>query len=193
MQKISISLAVALVIIAAVAGIGVGYWYTPQYSMSMYDRNMIDLGQPDKWVDLRYLDAMISHHREAVRLAEQAGISEKPEIKRLCVEILKTEPLAIAALYQWKKEWYGDIKPVQEPEVVHLGSYNRNFDLRFLNALIAHHENGIRMTREIRMKSSRSEVLDNADMVEQELHEGLGMLREWRKKWYAIGDGNTHL
>jgi len=192
MQKISISLAVALAIISAVAGIGVGYWYTPQYSLSMYDKKMMDLGQADKWVDLRYLDAMISHHREALRFAEQAGISQKPEIKRLSADILKTEPLAIAELYRWKKEWYSDIKPVQEPESVHLGSYNRTFDLRFLNALVAHHENGIQLTREIRLKSSRNDVLDNAERVEHALHESLRMLREWRKEWYNIPESNLH-
>jgi len=192
MQKISISLAVALAIISAVAGIGVGYWYTPQYSLSMYDKKMMDLGQADKWVDLRYLDAMISHHREALRLAEQAGISQKPEIKRLSADILKTEPLAIAELYRWKKGWYSDIKPVQEPESVHLGSYNRTFDLRFLNALVAHHENGIQLTREIRLKSSRNDVLDNAERVEHALHESLRMLREWRKEWYNIPESNLH-
>ncbi|MCX6178734.1 MAG: DUF305 domain-containing protein [Chlorobiales bacterium] len=193
MQKISISLAVALAIISAIVGIGVGYWFTPQYTMSMYDKNTMDLGQPDKWVDLRYLEGMISHDQEAIRLAEQAGISEKQEIKKLIAEILKTEPLAIAELYQWKKEWYDDIKPVQAPQPPHLGRYNKTFDLRFLNALIAHHENGIKMVREIRLKSNRSEVLDNADKVELGLQKDLDKLMMWRKEWYNIPDTNTHL
>jgi uncharacterized protein (DUF305 family) len=193
MQKISISLAVALTIVSAIAGIGVGYWYTPQYSMSMYDKNMMGLGEPDKWVDLRYLDGMIAHHREAVRLAEQAGISERAEIKKLSAEIRKNEEIAIAELYHWKKEWYGDSKPVLEPHTAHLGSYNKTFDLRFLNAFIAHDENGKRMTQEIRLKSSRNEVLDNADKVERELHEELGRLMELRKEWYGSSDMNTHL
>ena len=180
MQKISISLTVALVIVSAVVGIGIGYWYTPQYLMSMFDKNMMGLGEPDKWVDLRYLNGMIAQHREAVRLAEQAGIR-------------KNEAIAIAELYHWKKEWYGDSKPVQEPQTAHLGSYNKTFDLRFLNALIAHDENDIRMSREIRLKSSRNEVLDSADKVELERHEELGMLMEWRKEWYGSSGINTHL
>ena len=192
MQKISISLTVALAIISAVAGIGVGYWYTPQYSLSMYDKNMMDLGQPDKWVDLRYLNAMISHHLEAVRLAKQAGISERSEIKRLSSEIRKHEPISIEELYRWKSEWYGDRKPVQEPETAHLGSYNKTFDLRFLNALIAHHENGMRLAKEIRLKSSRSNILDNADTEEHALNESTDMLRKWRKEWYSIADSNPH-
>jgi uncharacterized protein (DUF305 family) len=63
---------------------------------------------------------------------------------------------------------------------------SKTFDLRFLNALIAHHENGIVMTQEVRAKSSRAEVLDNADAVEAFLKKTGVMLREWRKAWYNI-------
>jgi len=193
MKNISLFLAVALSIVMAVIGIGAGYWLTPQYSLSMYDKNSMDLGQPDKWVDLRYLDGMIAHHRGAILLAEKASISQRTEIRNLCKEILKNEPVAIAELYKWKKEWYGDQRKVRDPQVANLGSSDSKLDLRFLNALIAHHENGVRMTREIRLKSSRSEVLDNADAVELFLKGGLGMLREWRKELYNVIDTNPYL
>jgi uncharacterized protein (DUF305 family) len=188
MQKITLSLAISLMIVSAVAGIGVGYWLTPQYTLSMYDKNVMDLGQPDKWIDLRYIDAMIAHHRGAMLLAEQARQSKNPEIEGLAASILKDEPPNIDELYRWKKAWYGDTRSVRDPLVPRLGAYDRTFDLRFLNALIAHHRNGILMTREIRLKSSRSEVLDNADKVEQFLSGGVAMLRDWRMKWYNVSD-----
>jgi uncharacterized protein (DUF305 family) len=193
MKKVSFSLAVSLTIVMAIVGIGVGYWLTPQYSLSMYDKNTMDLGQPDKWVDLRYLDGMIAHHREAMMLAEEAAISPRAEIRKLSGDILKNEPVAIAELYEWKVAWYGDYKKVRDPEAAHLGNYNKTFDLRFLNALIAHHENGIRMTMDIRLKSSRSDILDNADRVELFLQERLGKLRLWRKEWYNISEKNLSL
>ncbi|MEI8033134.1 MAG: DUF305 domain-containing protein [Chlorobiaceae bacterium] len=193
MQKISLSLAVSLAIVMLVAGIGIGYSLTPQYSLSMYDRNTMDLGQPDKWVDLRYIDAMIAHHRGAILLAEEAAISERAEIKSLGADIRKNEPVAIAELYRMKKEWYGDRRRVSDPQVPKLGSYDKTFDLRFLNALVAHHENGIRMTRDIRLKSSRAEIIDNADAVEQFLKGGIAMLRGWRKTWYNVIDSSPYL
>jgi len=193
MKNISLALAVSLMIVSGVAGIGVGYWLTPEYRMSMYDRETMDLGQPDKWVDLRYLDAMVAHHREAMLLAGQARSSGRKEVRQLASEILRDEPAKIAELYRWKKAWYGDSRSVRDPEVPHLGTPDRTFDLRFLNALIIHHENGIRMTREIRRKSSRNQVLDNADSVELFLRGGLGMLREWRKAWYQVIDTNPYL
>lgn len=186
MTKISIYLASALMIITGVLGIGIGYYLTPQYTLTMYDKNTMDLGRADKWVDLRYVNAMIAHHRGAILLAEQAQVSQRPDIQNLTKDILKNEPVAIAELYAWKKAWYNDIRVVADPISPKLGSYDEKLDLRFLNALIAHHELGVTMTKDIRTKSSRVEVLNNADAVEAFLNGGIEMLKGWRINWYAI-------
>lgn len=186
MTKISIYLASALIIITGIMGIAVGYILTPSYSLNMYDKNVMDLGRADKWIDLRYVNAMISHHRGAMLLAEQAQKSERVEVQNLAKDILKNEPAAIAELYAWKKTWYNDTKSVSDPIGPKLGAYDEKLDLRFLNALIAHHQNGIIMTKDIRTKSSRLEVLNNADAVEAFLNGGIDMLKEWRKNWYNI-------
>lgn len=186
MQKISTYLSVSLIVIGFIIGVGVGYSFTPQYSLSMYDKNGMDLGRADKWIDLRYINAMISHHRGAILLAEQAEQSTRPEVQNLAKEIQKNEPVLIEELYKQKKDWYGDTKKVSDPVVSNLGSINDTFDLRFLNALIAHHENGIEMTKDARIKSSRNEILDNANAVEKFLTDTGVMLKEWRNTWYNI-------
>ena len=186
MSKISTYLAVSLILISFVAGIGAGYSFTPQYSLSMYDKNSMDLGQADKWVDLRYINAMIAHHRGAILVAKQAEQSKRFEVQNLAQEIQKNEPVLIAELYKWKKDWYGDTKNVKDPIVPNLGSYDDTFDLRFLNAVISHHQNGITMTKDIRIKSSRSEVLNNANAVEKFLTESGEMLKGWRTSWFNI-------
>jgi uncharacterized protein (DUF305 family) len=186
MKKISIYLASALMVITGVLGVGIGYYLTPQYTLSMYDKNTMNLGRADKWVDLRYINAMIAHHRGAMLVAKQAEKSERKEVQDLAKAIQKDEPAAIAELYAWKKEWYGDSRVVADPVVARLGEYDSTFDLRFLNAVIAHHENGIVMTKDIRAKSSRTEVLNNADAVEAFLTTTGAMLRDWRKTWYNL-------
>lgn len=184
MTKVSWFLAVGLMVVAGVAGIGIGYGLTPQYSM--YERNTMDLGRPDRTLDLRYINAMIAHHRGAMLLAEQAKKSERAEVRELADAILAGEPKLIEELYGWKRDWYGDTRSVADPIGVRLGDYNKTFDLRFLNALIAHHENGILMTQDVRVKSSRTEILDNADAVETFLTGSGEMLKEWRKNWYNV-------
>ena len=186
MTKISTYLSVSLIVISFIIGVGAGYSFTPQYTLSMYEKNSMDLGRADKWVDLRYIDAMIAHHRGAILIAIQAEKSGRLEVQNLSKEIQKNEPVSIAELYAWKKNWYGDTKKVADPIVSNLGSYNDTFDLRFLNAIIAHHQNGLIMTSEIKTKSSRNEILDNANAVEKFLTESGEMLKGWRATWYNI-------
>ena len=186
-MKISRFLTISLVIIAFVIGIGAGYLIAPEYTMAGYEaKQMADLGKADKYVDLRYLNAMIAHHGGAMALAEQVKEkTQRPEIKKLAEDILSGEPKAIAELYQWKKDWYKDTRKVSNKAVPNLGEYDENFDLRFLNALITHHEEGIIMAKEIRLKSTRGQVLSNADAVIEFLSGGLTMLKEWRTEWYV--------
>jgi len=184
MRKISVYFAASLALITALVGFGFGYVLTPEYAM--YDKSRMDFGRPDRTLDLRYVDAMIAHHRGAILLAEQAERSEREEIRNLAREIQASEPKLIEELSEWKRDWYGDRRPVVDPLVAKLGSYDATFDLRFLNAMIAHHESGILMTKEIRLKSSRNAVLDNADAVEAFLTGGIVMLRDWRSGWYNL-------
>lgn len=184
-NHISKYLAVSLIILAGLVGATVGYFVSPQYKVEMFNKEEMGLGKSDKWLEWRYLEKMIAHHRGAILLAQQAKAeSKRTEIIGLAEEILKGEPKLIEELYAWKKEWYGDEKQVKDPIAVKLGDAGDNFDLRFLNALIAHHENGILMTQEVRLKSSNGKVLDNADAVENFLKSSKEMLAGWRKSWY---------
>jgi len=100
---------------------------------------------------------MIAHHRGAMLLAGQIDTNAKHnELNALASEILANEPKLIDELYGWKSAWYGDRTAVADPQVARLGPADDTIDLRFLNALIAHHADGIAMTKEIRTKSSRS-------------------------------------
>lgn len=186
-MKVSIYLTLGLVAVGIISGVAFGYYLTPEYKTSMYDKNSMSLGQADRTFDLRYINAMIAHHRGAMLLAEQLGKNTtRPEMKTLSQNIINDEPKAIAELYAWKKDWYGDTKTVRDPIVANLGPAGDTFDLRFLNAIIAHHEAGIVMTKETRLKSSRSEILDNANAVEAFLSNGLQTLKGLRTTWYNI-------
>lgn len=186
-MKISIYVAISTALLFLILGISIGYSLTPEYRMSMYDKSGMDLGAADRTFDLRYINAMIAHHRGAMLLAEQLKENtERPEMKSLAEMILKEEPAAIDELYAFKKDWYGDSKKVKDPLVAKLGSFDDKFDLRFLNALIAHHEEGILMTKETRLKSSRLEILNNVDAVEGFLSSSLKDLKQIRSDWYSV-------
>ena len=187
MSKISTTLAVSLMIVIGIIGLAIGYSSTPQYKFGMYDKESMDFGRADRTLDLRYINTMIAHHRGAMLLAEQASINaQRQEMKDLSAKILADEPAAIAELYEWKKAWYKDTKSVRDPVISNLGNSDDKFDLRFLNALIAHHEAGLLMTKDIKLKSSRTEILNNADAVDTFLTTTLKIFKDWRMEWYKI-------
>lgn len=187
MSKISTTLAISLMVVTGVLGLVAGYASTPEYKGSMYDNGAMDLGRPDRTFDLRYINAMIAHHRGAMLLATQASTkTQRQEMKDLATMILNDEPKAIAELYAWKKDWYSDTKEVKDPIVANLGTYDDKFDLRFLNALIAHHEEGLVMTKEVKTKSSRTEILNNVDAVDTFFTTTLKLFKDWRMEWYKI-------
>lgn len=187
MQKKSSALTISLMIVSGFLGFGAGYSFTPEYRLSAYDKTTMDLGKSDRWLDLRYVNAMIAHHRGAMLLAQQAEKNaDRAEIKELSTKILTDEPVAIAELYAWKKSWYGDTRKVIDPIVPNLGAHDEKFDLRFLNALIAHHDSGLLMTKEIKTKSSRTEVLNNADAVDTFLITTRKIFSDWRSEWYNL-------
>jgi uncharacterized protein (DUF305 family) len=179
-------LSISLIIVSLILGIGIGYMLSPQYSM-VNTQMAMDLGKADRYIDLRYLNAMASHHQGAIELAKQVREQTKrTEIRELADAIIAGEPKLIATLQDWKQAWYGDRSEVVQPEVVNLGSYDEKLDLRFLNALIAHHQAGIEMAKEIQLKSSRNEVLNDAQAVQQFLTNSTKTLEQWRTTWYQL-------
>ena len=104
-MKISIYLTMGFIIISGILGTAFGYYLTPEYKVSMYDKNNMSLGLADRTFDLRYINAMISHHRGAMLLADQlAKNTTRPEMQTLAQNILTDEPKSIAQLYTWKKK-----------------------------------------------------------------------------------------
>lgn len=187
MKHLSLPLSLSLMIVTLVLGMAVGYYVSPTYQQTMFEKESMGLGVADRFVELRYINQMAAHHRGAMLLAEQIGSKTKrPELQTLSQDILAGEPKLIAQLYSWKKAWYNDARTVKDPIVPNLGPADDTVDLRFLNALIAHHEAGIAMTKEIRSKSSRAEILNDADGVEAFLSQSLVKLKAMRSEWYNV-------
>ena len=87
MKTVSLPFALSLVIVTFLGGLAVGFFVSPEYQSRMYDKTDMTLGTSDRWLDLRYIDQMIAHHRGAMLLAEQVKqYSQRKEI--LCGEQL---------------------------------------------------------------------------------------------------------
>ena len=182
-------LALSLTVIALMVGVGIGYSFNPEYALMQQEKagGMMELGKADRYLDQRFVDGMIAHHLSAIDMSQQAlKNSHRPEIRQLAETIIKLDEAGIEELYRYKKEWYGNTQRVTTFTKVQLGESDEKFDLRFLNALIAHHEEAIEVAKEVRTKSTRTEVLNTADEVITSLSTNMNTLMEWRKAWYGI-------
>lgn len=165
----------------------------------------MDLGSADANYDLRFIDAMIPHHQGAVEMAKQAQQkSKRPEIKKLASEIIKAQDQEIAQLKQWRTAWYpkasstpvaydaktGKTVPMPHEQMqgmmmnMDLGATDTEFDLRFINAMIPHHESAIAMAKDALSKSQRPEIKKLAQSIIDSQQAEINQMKQWRKSWY---------
>lgn len=182
------SLTYALFILLFISGMMTGYFLTPEYATQNEQMGSAhDLGPADRYVDLRYLDNMIAHHQAAIYLLEQAQAqSQREEIKELASAVIAADLAEIDELYTYKQTWYDNDRRVTEFDQVNLGVADERFDLRLLNALLAHHQQAIDAAMEISTKSVRNEVLDLANQTKTALSENSKLLETYRRDWYGL-------
>ncbi|BAB77276.1 DUF305 domain-containing protein (plasmid) [Anabaena sp. FACHB-709] len=165
----------------------------------------MDLGPADANYDLRFIDAMIPHHQGAVKMANVAQQkSKRPEIKNLADEIIKAQNQEITQMKQWRTAWYpkaGDKPMAYDAKMGHmmemsseqmqammmdidLGAADAEFDLRFINAMIPHHEAAVVMAKDALQKSQRPEIKNLAQEIIKAQDTEINQMKQWRKTWY---------
>jgi len=165
----------------------------------------IDLGAADANYDLRFIDAMIVHHQGAVEMAKEAQQkSQRPQIKKLAEDIIKAQNKEINQMKQWRQAWYpkaGDKPMAHNTQMGHmmemsseqmnsmlmnmdLGAANAQFDLRFINAMIPHHQGAITMAQDALGKSKRPEIKQLAQEIIKAQKAEIKQMQQWRQAWY---------
>ncbi len=165
----------------------------------------MDLGPADANFDLRFIDAMIPHHQGAVEMANVAQVkSKRPEIKKLADNIIKSQNQEITQMKQWRQAWYpkaGDKPIAYDSQMGHtmemssnqmktmmmsqdLGAADAEFDLRFINAMIPHHEGAVTMGQDALNKSKRPEIKKLAQEIVKAQEIEIKQMQQWRKTWY---------
>jgi uncharacterized protein (DUF305 family) len=66
-----------------------------------------------------------------------------------------------------------------------LGAADEQFDLRFLNAMIPHHEGALDMANQALQKSSRAEITQMAQAILSSQQQEIDQMQQWRKDWYG--------
>ncbi len=176
-----------------------------QEDLPLSGAHPLSLGPADESFDLRFLDAMILHHEGAVLMAEEAlQKSRRQEIRQLAKAIVATQSQEIEQMRAWRLSWYPQAPrdPVMwheemghqmamTPEMASamrmdtkLGSADAEFDLRFLQAMIRHHEGALAMAEEALEKSTCPEVRQLAEKIVAAQQAEIAQMQAWQKQWY---------
>ena len=165
----------------------------------------MDLGPADANFDLRFIDGMIPHHQGAITMAKEAQQkSQRPEIKKLADEIVMAQTKEIAELQTWRKQWYPNASSMpmaHNAKMGHmmemnadqmkgmmmtqdLGAQDAEFDLRFINAMIPHHQGAVIMAQDASTKSTRPEIKQlSKDIISSQQTE-IKQMQDWKQAWY---------
>lgn len=165
----------------------------------------MDLGPADESYDLRFLDAMVPHHEGAVVMAKEVlQKSQRPEMKKLAKEIIQAQSKEIAQMKQWRSAWYpkasttpmawhapmGHMMAMSDEQrkammmSMDLGAADAQFDLRFLDAMIPHHEGALVMAKDVLSKSQRPEMKQLAQNILSSQQKEIDQMQQWRQAWY---------
>ncbi|MCU0541261.1 MAG: DUF305 domain-containing protein [Oscillatoriaceae cyanobacterium Prado104] len=176
------------------------------HNMSGMNHNMsMDLGPADADYDLRFIDGMTVHHQGAVNMAQEVlAKSKRPEMKKLANDIIAAQKREIEQMKEWRKTWYpkaSSTPMAYHPQAGHmmamtpeqmqdmmmsmdLGAAGDQFDLRFLNAMIPHHEGALVMAEDALHKSKRPEMKKLSQEILDSQKQEIAQMKEWRKAWY---------
>lgn len=173
---------------------------------SGYHNMSMDLGVADEQYDLRFIDSMIPHHQGAIDMAKEVlQKTKRPEIKQLAEKIITAQNKEIEQMKQWRESWYPNTDgtpimwhsqmnhsmPMSDEHresmmmSVDLGDADDEFDLRFINAMIPHHEGALTMAKDTLKKTKRMEIKELAQSILISQQTEIDEMKKLRKNWYG--------
>ena len=65
-----------------------------------------------------------------------------------------------------------------------VGPADANYDLRFLDSMIPHHQGALVMSQQVLAKSKRPELIKLAKGILADQQQDIAQMQQWRKQWY---------
>jgi uncharacterized protein (DUF305 family) len=125
-------------------------------------------------------------------------------MKKLAQDIIAAQKKEIAQMKQWRTTWYPntDQTPMAwSAEMGHmmamsedmeqsmmmsmdLGKADADFDLRFIDAMIPHHEGALVMAKDALGKTKHPEIEKLSQDILSSQQQEIEQMKQWRKDWY---------
>jgi uncharacterized protein (DUF305 family) len=138
--------------------------------------------------DAKFIDSMIVHHQSAIAMANQALTNtQRPELQTLARAIVTAQQGEIEQMQAWRTAWYPDL-PATGGLAMSMGEMSVKpgdapYDIRFVDAMIPHHEGAVAMAQAVLTNSKRPELLKLAADIIAAQNQEITQMRAWRTAW----------
>jgi len=158
---------------------------------------MQHLGPADSGYDARFIAMMIPHHEGAVMMAKDALVhATRPELKELAKSVITSQEQEIATMKQWQSAWAGgtDNGMMGKPMMDKMSGMGRDmtamlrpadadYEGRFIDAMIPHHQSALAMANDALGKATRPELKEFARSIIASQQIEIERMSNWRKLW----------
>lgn len=145
-------------------------------------------------IDRHFIEQMISHHEDAVLMAEMALTkAEHEELKQLAEEIRDNQSKEIDDMRAWYKSWFesevressaGSLKMMEDMTDLESLESARLFDKEFIEQMIPHHQMAIMMASMLINRTERVEMKQLAENIIKTQTEEINRMSLWYEQWY---------
>ena len=139
--------------------------------------------------DAKFIDSMIVHHQGAIAMVQEAlEKAQRTELKQFAQNVIMVQAGEITQLQVWRNNWYptvaisagtgidmGDMMVSQDDSV--------SYDLRWIDAMISHHQAAITMAQEALTKAEHADIKNLSQAVIEMQSAEITQLEAWRDQW----------
>ena len=150
--------------------------------------------------DEAYIADMLAHHEGALNMSEMVSAgTERPELIQLAQTIMQTQSQELMKMQTWQQEWgyertmgghgshagmgnemSGDMMMMGEELT---GLKGVEFDKKFLELMIEHHQQAVDMSKYADTNASHQELKSLASAVITAQEAEIAQMKQWQTEW----------
>ena len=163
-------------------------------------------------VDRQFIEMMISHHQDAIVMADLAlSHGKRSEVKELATSIKREQTSEIQQMRTWYKQWYGTAVPAHSmTDMGMMGNHNnqgqgtgsgmgqgmmnmkmdinalktaKDFDKEFVRQMIPHHQMAVMMAQMASKRVTHSQTRNLTKSIIKSQNADIARMQGWQQAW----------
>lgn len=138
--------------------------------------------------DAHYLESFSAHHRDGIEMAKLAEKKARdPQLRKMASKIIKDQNEELNQMQMWKEKFFSNVQSEEEaPKKMDMSklqeAQGKEFDARFAEMMAKHHQDGIKMTKEMLPQLQQEDVKRFAEKSITKQTEEIQKLKNLSKK-----------